>query len=212
MARRTFTFAGIAVAASICVEVATTDVVPAAIASDIHPSTFSIGTRMRHDIGKLASTDVSLFKTPPLIVLFALFLVLGAVSVFADGGPAPIRAFRAFTRGSGATGLPASTVVALHTDREGTIWIATYDGVARVENGGVERLRSSTDAPVAGPMFRIIDRRDGGIFVAGAKGVYAFDGSAWTLLPSPEELIALAEDTSKNIIALDKRIHPREGA
>ena len=158
---------------------------------------------MRHDIDKLASTDVSLLKTPLLVVLLAI----GAVSVSAEVSPTPIRAFRAFTRGSGATGLPASTVVALHTDREGTIWIATFDGVARVERGDVERLPPAKDAPVAGPMFRIIDRRDGGIFVSGAKGVYAFDGSAWTLLPSPEELIGLAEDASKNIVGVDRRGH-----
>ncbi len=124
-----------------------------------------------------------------------------------DVSPTPIRAFRGFTRGSGAAGLPASTVVALHTDREGTIWIATFEGLARVERGEVERLPHAKDAPVAGPVFRIIDRRDGGILVSGAKGVYAFDGSSWTLSPCPEELTALAEDGAKNIIGLDRRGH-----
>jgi ligand-binding sensor domain-containing protein len=158
---------------------------------------------MRHDIGKLAPTDVSRLKTPLLVLLLAI----GAVSVAAEEDPTPVRAFRGFSRGSGATGLPASTVVSLHTDREGTIWIATFDGVARVERGEVERLPQTKDAPVAGPMFRIIDRRDGGIWVAGAKGVYSFDGIAWTLLPSPEELTWLAEDAAKNLVGLDRRGH-----
>jgi ligand-binding sensor domain-containing protein len=165
---------------------------------------------MRHDIGKLAPTDVLLDK-PPLrllsLVVFAIATTVGGVSLFADATPAPIRALRTFTRGSGTIGLPASTVVALHTDREGTIWIATFDGVAHVERGIVERLAPGKDVPVAGPMFKIIDRRDGGIFVAGASGVYEFDGSTWALLPSPEELTSLAEDAAKNIIGLDRRGH-----
>jgi ligand-binding sensor domain-containing protein len=136
-------------------------------------------------------------------------LTAGGALLSADT-PTPIRAFRAFTRGSGATGLPASTVVALHKDREGTIWISTFDGMARVERGDVERLPKSPanpDAPTAGPMFRIIDRRDGGIYVSGAKGVYAFDGSAWSLQPTPKELIGLAEDAAKNLIGLDGTGH-----
>lgn len=103
--------------------------------------------------------------------------------------------------------MPASTVVSLHTDREGTIWIATFDGVARVERGEVERLPQTKDAPVSGPMFRIIDRRDGGIWVTGTGGLYAFDGTTWTLLPSPEELTSIAEDAARNIVALDRRGH-----
>jgi ligand-binding sensor domain-containing protein len=101
-------------------------------------------------------------------------------------------------------------VVSLHADREGTIWIATFDGLARVERGDVERLSKSLsdqEAPTAGPIFRIIDRSDGGIFVSGAKGVYAFDGSAWSLQPTPKEFIGLAEDPAKNLIGLDGTGH-----
>ena len=161
-------------------------------------------------IAKLASTHVLLLKTPLLRVFAAVGFVVSttaAVSLYAETTPAPIRAFRAFTRGSGATGLPASTVVALHTDREGTIWIATFDGLARVERGDVERLPKTLDAPTEGPMFRIIDRRDGGIYVSGAKGVYTFNGSEWTLSPTPAELSWLAEDAAKNVVGLDRRGH-----
>jgi ligand-binding sensor domain-containing protein len=160
---------------------------------------------MRHDIGKLVRTHVLRVKTP-LLGFLGIF-VIGAASLAAQGTPAPMRAFRAFTRASGVAGLPASTVVALHTDTEGTIWISTFNGVARVERGDVERLPATANAPVAGPMFRIIDRRAGGIFVSGAKGLYAFHDEAWTLTPTPEVLIALAEDASGDIVGLDRRGH-----
>jgi ligand-binding sensor domain-containing protein len=153
---------------------------------------------------------VPLLNAPLSRVLLAAGLVVltAGGAVLSAETPTPIRAFRGFTRGSGATGLPASTVVALHADREGTIWIATFDGLARVERGDVERLpKTLQDAPTAGPTFRIIDRRDGGIFVSGAKGVYAFDGSTWSLQPSPKELIGLAEDSAKNLIGLDGTGH-----
>lgn len=150
-------------------------------------------------------TDVLRFKTPLLALIGAL--AVGPVLFAADATPTPVRALRTFTRVSSASGLPASTVVSLHTDREGSIWIATFDGLARVERGDVERLAPAENAPVSGPTFRIIDRRAGGIFVSGTNGLYTFDGVQWTLDPSPQELISLAEDPSGRIIGLDRRAH-----
>lgn len=140
------------------------------------------------------------------LLLFAtLVLALSPVHLPAQGTVVPVRAFRSFSRGTGGTGLPASTVVSLHADREGTVWIATFDGLARVQQGAVERLSASPNAPVSGSMFRVIDRQDGGIYVAGSKGLHVFDGRAWTLIPTPEEFTSIAEDGKKTIIALDRR-------
>jgi ligand-binding sensor domain-containing protein len=117
---------------------------------------------------------ISGLKNALLIAAGAVVAILAAAApVRAQTEPAPVRAFRSFSRGSGSTGLPASTVVSLHTDREGTIWIATFDGIARVEHGAVERLATAKDAPTSGNMFRIIDRRDGGIYVQATKRLYA---------------------------------------
>jgi ligand-binding sensor domain-containing protein len=139
------------------------------------------------------------------LALAVLFLAPATALAQPQTIPAPTRAFRSFSRGSGDTGLPASTVVALHTDREGTIWIATFDGVARVEHRDVERIAEGDNRPSSGPIFRIIDRRAGGIYVSGNQGLHAFDGRQWTLLKTPAEFIAIAEDGAGDITALDRR-------
>ncbi len=141
----------------------------------------------------------------PVLLLAALLTAVASARVRADTAPAPARAFRSFARGSGSTGLPASTVVALHTDREGSVWIATFNGVARVEHGTVERLADADNAPAFGPIFRIIDRRDGGIYVSGNQGLHAFNGTRWTLTPTPQEFTSIAEDSTRNLFALDRR-------
>jgi ligand-binding sensor domain-containing protein len=159
---------------------------------------------MRHDIRHILRIDV--FRhTAPLVVSLVVFLG-GVAPCAAQTEFAPERAFRAFTRGSGSTGLPGSTVAALHTDREGTVWISTFEGVARVQRGDVERL-TAKNAPVSGNAFRFADRRSGGIFVSTAAGVYACDGTSWTLYPTPVELTSLAEDTEARLIGLDRRGH-----
>jgi len=134
----------------------------------------------------------------------ALAVAFGPVQIHAQAGPTPARAFRSFARGSGSIGLPASTVVALHTDREGTIWIATFDGIARVEHGIVERIGDVRNAPVSGPIFNVIDRRKGGVLISGNQGLHTFDGATWTLSTTPNEFTAIAEDAAGNIFALDR--------
>lgn len=147
-------------------------------------------------------------KRSPLFKFVSLALVLAGVLTAAPAGaqtqPLPSRAFRSFARGSGATGLPASTVVALHTDAEGSVWIATFNGVARVEHGVVERI-SDPNGPSAGSIFRIIDRRAGGVYVSSAAGLYTYTGALWSLMATPAEFIGIAEDGPGNIIALDRR-------
>lgn len=135
----------------------------------------------------------------------ALLFALSDARLQAQMGATPARAFRSFVRGSGQAGLPASTVVSLHTDREGTVWIATYNGVARIEHGQVERIAAVKSAPAFGQIFRIIDRRRGGIFVSGNQGLHTFDGTQWTLTPTPTEFVGIAEDAAGNIVALDPR-------
>ena len=141
------------------------------------------------------------------LLIAALISVPGQafVPAQAETSPTPVRAFRSFARGSGSAGLPASTVVALHTDREGVIWIATFDGVARVENGRIERIAGQKDEPGSGPIFRIIDRRAGGIYVSGNQGLHTFDGTRWSLTPTPAEFTWIAEDVAGNLVALDLR-------
>ena len=118
--------------------------------------------------------------------------------------PSPSRAFRSFAKGSGTAGLPASTVVALHTDTEGTVWIATFNGAARVEHGIVERV-IDRNGPATGAIYRIIDRRAGGVYVSATSGLYMYENGRWSLTPTPTEFTQIAEDGAANIVALDRR-------
>ena len=150
-------------------------------------------------------TPIALLANALLVLTLAVAAGSDTVQAQAPAGPAPARAFRSFARGSGSTGLPASTVVALHTDREGTIWIATFDGLARVEHGTVERVPVAKDGPASGSIFRIIDRREGGVLVSGNLGLHAFNGTQWALTQTPEEFPSIAEDAAGNVVALDRR-------
>lgn len=148
------------------------------------------------------NASVSLRK---ILLVATLALAVSPVHLPAQGAAVPVRAFRSFSRGTGSPGLPASTVVSLHTDREGTVWIATFDGLAHVQQGTVERLAASPNAPVSGSVFRVIDRKNGGIYASGSKGLHVFDGRTWSLIPTPEEFTAIAEDRNNTVIALDRR-------
>jgi len=139
------------------------------------------------------------------LLIAVLALVTTAAPVWAQNAPAPVREFRSFARGSGTTGLPASTVVSLHPAREGRVWIPPFEGLGRVGHGVVERITPSKDAPASGNMFRIIDRRDGGIYVSGNKGLYTWDGTRWSLIATPQEFIGIAENPSRDVVALDRR-------
>ncbi|MGE3275963.1 MAG: two-component regulator propeller domain-containing protein [Vicinamibacterales bacterium] len=135
-------------------------------------------------------------------VVVALLLTAGSS---AAQDVTPVRAFRGFTRGAASRELPQSTVVALHEDREGVIWIATLDGVARVERGTVERLAPLPGAPLSGPFYAIVDRRDGGVLLAGNEALYAWDGRAWSRIDTPEPVISVAEDGNGRLYAVDRQ-------
>jgi ligand-binding sensor domain-containing protein len=138
-----------------------------------------------------------------LILAFAAVMASPAAADTGQSDPTPVRAFRAFTRGS--AGLPGSTVITLHVDAEGTVWIATFDGAARVENGGVERLPASADAPATGPVYAMINRNGGGVHMVGNEALFTYDTETWTRTRTPQTFISIAEDASRSIIAVDRR-------
>ncbi len=106
----------------------------------------------------------------------------------------PTRAFRSFTHEAASRGLPQATVVALHEDEQGVVWIATMGGLAKVERGIVERLRPSPDAPMNEPFNAFASRRLGGFHVAGTSGLFTWTGFGWRRSDTPGPMMALAED------------------
>lgn len=150
-------------------------------------------------------------RAPAILSLVSALLSAALAPATAAGQDfAPVRAFRSFTRGASATGLPASTVVSLLADRDGTIWVATFDGLAKIEHGTVDRLppgSSESPVPAFGPTLRLVNRRAGGIYVTSNRGLHTFDGMRWTLTHTPFDFMALAEDASAGLAALDRRGH-----
>jgi ligand-binding sensor domain-containing protein len=138
---------------------------------------------------------------PVLLVLFAWTLVVPSLASAQDG-PTPVRAFRSFTRESSTGSLPQSTVIALHEDAEGTVWIATLGGVAVVERGLVERLRPLPDAPLNGVFNTFARRRLGGVHVAGTGGLWSWDGARWERTPTPAPLISVVEARDGRLIGI----------
>ncbi len=156
---------------------------------------------MRHDKRNTRVKIPSLIRSAALVVLAGLLV---ATHTAAESLPLPSRAFRSFAKGPGNTGLPASTVVSLHTDIEGTVWIATFTGVARVEHGQVERV-TDPNGPGDGSSLRVIDRRAGGVYVSATAGLYTLIGQQWTFSPTPTEFTYISEDGGANLVALDRR-------
>ena len=151
-------------------------------------------------------------RAPAILALVSVLSAAGWVPAPATGQDlAPVRAFRSFTRGSSATGLPASTVVSLLCDREGTIWVATFDGLAKIEHGTADRLPTpaspQSPVPASGPTLRLVVRLAGGIYVTSHRGLHTYDGVRWSLTPTPFDFLALAEDAGGNLAGLDRRGH-----
>jgi ligand-binding sensor domain-containing protein len=151
-------------------------------------------------------------RAPAILALVSVVSVAGLVPAVATSQDlAPVRAFRTFTRGSSATGLPASTVVSLLCDRDGTIWVATFDGLAKIEHGTAERLPApvspQSPIPASGPTLRLVVRRAGGIYVTSHRGLHTYDGAEWSLTRTPFEFTSLAEDAAANLAGLDRRGH-----
>lgn len=134
-------------------------------------------------------------------LLVALFVALPAVAG-AQPDPTPVRSFRSFTRESAVGGLPQATVLGLHEDAQGVIWIATMGGVAFVQRGIVERLPELPNAPLDGAFNAFASRQSGGIYVGGNRGLWTWNGTAWSVFDSPSPLVSLAETASGRIVAV----------
>jgi ligand-binding sensor domain-containing protein len=123
-------------------------------------------------------------------------------SAYAQPDPTPVRAFRSFTREGASRGLPQATVVSLHEDEQGVIWIGTMGGLARVEQGAVTRLPDEDNAPPAEPLNAFARRQGGGFHVAGTTGLYTWTGSRWTQQDTPAAMMALAEDRDGRLFGI----------
>lgn len=102
----------------------------------------------------------------------------------------PVRAFRDFDH-QASRGLPASSVMDLHQDEQGVLWLATLDGLATYD-GEVLAGVTAIDAPRHGALRSIAPRPGGGIYVGGSSRLYVFDTRNWHVLPADDGVDSLA--------------------
>jgi ligand-binding sensor domain-containing protein len=78
----------------------------------------------------------------------------------------------AFTSWREADGLPSRTVRALYEDRDGTLWIGSYDGgLARFKDGKFTRYNTKTGLPNDGA-FQILEDDNRHFWISSNRGIY----------------------------------------
>src|SRR5262249_42991699 len=86
--------------------------------------------------------------------------------------------FRMLTSLGGAN-LPRGAVQALHTARDGSVWVGYESGaVARIQGETVSNF-TQKDGVGPGSVSALAEDRDGAIWVAGEKGLYRYHVNQW---------------------------------
>jgi len=102
--------------------------------------------------------------------------------------------FRFIPWGSrGETPLPGTSVRALVTARDGSLWVAytDFDGVTRVRGGQLTHY-SGDDGLPAGIIQTLIEDREGAIWAGGHQGLATFRGARWSRV-GPEQGVPEAQ-------------------
>ncbi len=115
---------------------------------------------------------------------------------------APVRSFRSFDR-TNTPELPQSTVMALHQDERGVLWLATLDGVGTFDGNGFELVSGPGHPPTLGPFFSLAAGPGGKIHVGGSSFVHSLDGEEWARMPAPGGAPSLAVGAEGNLWRLD---------
>lgn len=100
-----------------------------------------------------------------------------------------------------AHGLPNNVTYALLLDRDGSVWAATAGGLVHFVDDRPQRFGLDTGLPDA-PVFRVIQGRDGTLFVGTERGVFRRAGGRFVLasaeLPA-DGVPSLAQDAAGNL-------------
>jgi len=134
-------------------------------------------------------------------LLSAPLLLLALGNAVATGEFAPVRTFRAFDRRN-SPGLPQATVIALHQDDRGVLWIGTLDGLASFDGTVIRSLRGVDNAPNTGPVYAFAARAGGGFYAGGMRGVWENDGQMFHLLPTERVVTSVAEGRDGSLWAV----------
>ncbi|MEM1180802.1 MAG: two-component regulator propeller domain-containing protein [Acidobacteriota bacterium] len=125
-----------------------------------------------------------------------------ATAAVAPNELAPTRVFREFSKRT-APGLPQSTILDMHQDRKGLLWLATFDGVGLYDGVEVKPLPRTPGAPVDGAVLSITEGRSGEVLVGGTKSIHSFDGEAWSIRDAPGMSFNLTEDADGRLLRVD---------
>ena len=84
-----------------------------------------------------------------------------------------------------ADGIPATPVRAVLTDRDGTMWIGTPNGLARREGDRFVRVSAPGLRPGVS-VWDLFEDRDGGLWVGTNSGLHRFREQQFTMFGTPE--------------------------
>ncbi|MHB1223495.1 MAG: two-component regulator propeller domain-containing protein [Gemmatimonadaceae bacterium] len=123
-------------------------------------------------------------------------LALAILATAATSAPAQTLNFRQYT---GADGLPQSQVLAIHQDRHGYIWFATYGGLSRFDGSEI-RTYTKEDGLASNSVFDIVEDDAGRLYMATDGGLCIRDRGRFTCRGQADGLVS---DVTRNV-ALDR--------
>jgi signal transduction histidine kinase/ligand-binding sensor domain-containing protein len=123
----------------------------------------------------------------------ALGLLLG-LCASARSAAGQVVNFRAYT---GADGLPQSQVLAIHQDRQGYLWFATYAGLSRFD-GEEFRTWTKEEGLSSNTVWDVAEDSDGRLLLATARGACIEEANRFTCFRARD---GLASDETRSIAA-----------
>jgi signal transduction histidine kinase/ligand-binding sensor domain-containing protein len=109
------------------------------------------------------------------------------------------------TAGEDLSGITFQRIVALHHDRQGRVWLATFSGlfVREPDGRGFRRFRAP-EGPVTSYVSALFERPGGGLWVGTSNAIYLIDGDRTVTIPRSDSFpftrpTAILEDRDGNL-------------
>lgn len=117
-------------------------------------------------------------RTTPVPPRLAAALVAGMISAVCTAATATAQTLN-FRQYTGADGLPQSQVMAIHQDRQGYIWFATYGGLSRFDGSEI-RTYTKEDGLASNSVFDVAEDDAGRLYLATDGGLCILDQGRFT--------------------------------
>lgn len=142
------------------------------------------------------------FAVGPVVGLFFISLALFPLGA-QDSSPPPSLKQRVFTQYNEKTGLPSNTVLGVHQDQMGYIWLASYEGLIRFDGQRVTVINKETsNSFLANSARTLLEGTDGVLYIGtNTDGLAILKNGQFTLLGADQGL----QNLSVRSLALDSK-------